>query len=367
MDLFKFTPVSVDTTLDQGERINYVDRVTWIERYNTPGEFTLEAKLSSGLRELLPLGTLISHMDTTEVMVVEDQQIKETHDDTSLIITGRSFVSFLENRLVGMNLARASSVVTPYTVTADYSWNQIVKVINDHIVNPPTDTNDSITNLVATHSMSGTGISEDRSIPYGDLLKNVTDLLKIDNLGVRTIRRNTFGAPSGSSTQSVINIYQGVDKTSKVMFSWVAGDIEEAEYLFTNRGHKTTALVIGQYIWAVVDGAGSRYSRRMMIVDGTDIDGHLGEVPTAPWDGITHAVMSARGRQELAAQKQVSITRVDVSDNSTHMYRRDYGLGDLVAIDGNYGQIAVMRVTEYAEIEDETGKTGHPTLTLPGA
>jgi hypothetical protein len=48
-----------------------------------------------------------------------------------------------------------------------------------------------------------------------------------------------------------------------------------------------------------------------------------------------------------------------------YQYRRDYNIGDLVSIDGNFGQTAVMRVIEYAEIEDENGNSGHPTLALP--
>lgn len=68
----------------------------------------------------------------------------------------------------------------------------------------------------------------------------------------------------------------------------------------------------------------------------------------------------------MKAQSKVTINSSDVSDNSNYRYRRDYNIGDLVTLDGNFGQKAVMRVSEYAEVEDENGESGHPTLSIPG-
>jgi hypothetical protein len=65
------------------------------------------------------------------------------------------------------------------------------------------------------------------------------------------------------------------------------------------------------------------------------------------------------------AQNRITITRADASDITRYEYRKDYNVGDLVSLDGNFGQIAVMRVMEYVEIEDENGESGHPTLALP--
>jgi hypothetical protein len=75
--------------------------------------------------------------------------------------------------------------------------------------------------------------------------------------------------------------------------------------------------------------------------------------------------MSARGRAAIKGQSNITITQADVSNTTMYQYRRDYNIGDLVSIDGNFGQTAVMRVIEYAEIEDENGNSGHPTLALP--
>jgi hypothetical protein len=41
-------------------------------------------------------------------------------------------------------------------------------------------------------------------------------------------------------------------------------------------------------------------------------------------------------------------------------------LGDLVIVDANFNESQVMRVVEFAEVEDENGTSGHPTLAIPG-
>ena len=68
----------------------------------------------------------------------------------------------------------------------------------------------------------------------------------------------------------------------------------------------------------------------------------------------------------LESFNRVTITRADIAPVAKYRYRTDFQVGDLISIDGNFGAIAVMRVMEYVEIQDETGETGHPTLALPG-
>ncbi len=72
--------------------------------------------------------------------------------------------------------------------------------------------------------------------------------------------------------------------------------------------------------------------------------------------------MAIRGRQTLKANKEIFLTAADIAVTSTYRYRYDYNIGDMVMIDGTYGENERMRVVEYAEIEDENGESGHPTL-----
>jgi hypothetical protein len=371
MDLFKFNPVTDPTILESGEFINNVDSIMWTERYAEPGEFELQAPLSSGLREFLPLGTLISHVDTPEVMIVENHQIGEkTQEDPTLTVTGRSFETFLENRIVGVNLARASSTIAEYILSVNSTATQAVQVINDHI-NLTRDPNDALTNILVSLDLrgsAGTDTRVARTMNRDTVHKALLDILAVDDLGIKTIRRNTFtNILGGSSTQTTLLVHRGTDNSAKVIFSWKGGDLDTAEYLFSDKRLKNSALVVGRYVYTVVDTGPTKYDRRIMIVPADDIDGNLSAPPTGTALTTLLGKLTVRGQQALRNQNRVTISRTDISKLTNYEYRRDFNVGDLVSIDGNFGQIAVMRVVEYVEIEDQNGESGHPTLSLPGA
>jgi hypothetical protein len=151
----------------------------------------------------------------------------------------------------------------------------------------------------------------------------------------------------------------------KQSFSWKAGDIENAEYLWSDKKLKNSALVLGRYVNVVVDLGPIKYDRRFMLVDATDLDGDMTAPPTGTALTTLIGKMQTRGRQALKSQQMVTITRTDMSDISKIQYRKDYNIGDFVMLDGNFGQSAKMRVVEYVEIEDENGESGHPTLSVP--
>ncbi|MET0786970.1 MAG: hypothetical protein ABWY25_09705 [Paenisporosarcina sp.] len=366
MELFKFNVgTSGDpTVLERGEAINKVESIMWVERYRDAGEFEIIAKLSSGLGEFLPIGGLISHADTYEVMIVENHEINESNDeDPTITITGRSFETFLENRIVGTNLVRASSLITEYELPAAYTWTQATKLINDHIVDT-TNPDDALGNFLGTTTIPGTGVSEARVIPRGNVYQKLLEILAIDDLGIQSSRRNTF--PGGNPTTSTLSVFKGADKSASIIFSWKSGDLSSVDYLFSDKKLKNSVMVVGRYINTIVDLGPVNYDRRMMILDANDIDGNFSEPPTGASLTATLTKMQTRGRAALKAQNRVTISRTDISKVTKFQYRRDYKVGDLITLDGNFGQMAVMRVVEYVEIEDENGESGHPTLELPG-
>ena len=367
MDLFKFNDSSV---FQEGESITGWDSASWIERYRDPGEFEIVGKLSSGLKEALPIGTFISHVRTLDVMMVENHEIsEETDEDPTITITGRDLKSLLEQRIVGQNWnwasPPASLSVSEYILGANYTWIQAAELINEHIkTGTVIMSGDAIPNLEATHSVSGTSVSEARTIPRGDVLSKLMELLEVDDLGCRVIRRHIFpGFPSSGSTVKLL-IHDGDDKSSSVVFSAANGDIDVAEFLWSIKRLKTSALVSGQYVEAMVHGTQTGLDRRVMLVDGSDLDGHLETIPTGGTLTSIRTAMTTRGNQALKAQKKLSLSRIDISATPTHEYRREYNIGDFVSVNSNYGQIGTMRVIEHVEIEDENGRSAHPTLEI---
>jgi hypothetical protein len=365
MDLFKFTDI---TNFQGGQPIIGYDSAAWVERYRQPGDFQIIAKLSSGLRELLPDGSLISHVKTLEIMMVENVQISEELDaDPIVTITGRSLQAILEQRIVGQNRnwasPPASLEVSQYTLSAADTWDQAVILINDHIkVGTVVTSGDGIANLVAIDGVSGiTGTSEARTIGRGDVLAALQQLLEIDDLGLRVIRDHEFSTSIAVATNSFF-IHNGHDKRNSIIFSTKNGDIDAADYLWSIKSLKTAALVTGKFIEAMVAGSATGFNKRVMHVDAQDIDGNLEAIPTGGTLTTLRAAMVVRGNAALKAQKRLALSRVDISKTPTYDYRLDYDIGDLVSVDTNYGPLSSMRVVEHIEVVDETGESSMPTL-----
>jgi Siphovirus ReqiPepy6 Gp37-like protein len=313
--LFKFTPGATPTLLENGDLMPPALSVTWTERYLDPGEFEIKAKLSSGLKEFLPAGTFISHIDTMEVMVVENHQITEEQGaDPDLIITGRSLESWLENRITGSDQARSTSTVSSYQLSSNLTWVQAVAMVNSHIQTPAV-AGDGLDNIIAAHSVTGTGTTELRNIDRGTLHSKLLEILKVDDLGIKTIRKNPFTGYGGNNTNTILLVHRGVDRKANVRFSWTGGDIETAEYLFSGKKIKTSAMVVGRWVQTIVDtGSASKYNRRFMLVDADDIDGQHGGLPMGTALTLVLGAMEIRGKQALKAQNKVSITRADISN-----------------------------------------------------
>lgn len=367
MDLFKFDTPDI---FRGGSAVNGWDSVAWTERYRDPGEFEINARLSSGLKDTIPIGTFISHSKTLDVMMVENHQISEEHDqDPTIKITGRDLSAILEQRIVGQNWnwasPPASLEVSQYELGANFTWIQAVELINEHIqTGVVVMSGDAIPTLIGAHSVSGTGVSEARTLARGDVLTRLIEILEIDDLGCRVIRRHSFPGLPGSSSNTTLLIHDGDNVASTVIFSARNGDIDEAEYLWSIKRYKTSALVSGKFVETMVHGPETGSNRRVMLVDGSDIDGHHELIPTGGTLTSIRTAMTTRGNQALKAQKRISLSRIDISGSPTYEYRKDYNIGDFVSVDSSYGPIGIMRVVEHVEIEDETGHSAHPTLEI---
>lgn len=369
MHLFKFTHPT-KTNLTYGTAINGYSSAMWIERYRDAGEFEIEANLSSGLLDFLPQGTLISHVDTLDVCIVEDHEINDEVDEEPTIkITGRTLDAWLENRIVGINYAYGTPAApfTEYILASDLTWVQIETLINAHIKDSEvTNANDSLNDdILAYTNILGSGSVEARTIKRGNLHERVIELLSIDDLGLRVIRKHPSHSLA-SPTTTRLYIHQGTDRSDSVLFSANAGDVDSAQYLWSLRKRKNAALVQGRYVETVVVSTDAGYDRRWMFVDASDIDGSL---TTAPSGGTLTAIrtkMQRRGLDALKKQTDVNIAQVDISRNIRVQYRKDYDIGDIVMVDGNYGISEKRRVVEYVEIEDQNGVSGHPTLARLG-
>lgn len=378
MDIFKF---NVDPNhayakdfLGLGEMINGIKTTTWVERYRDPGEFTITGDVSSGLRTTVPINSLISHLDTKEVMIVENHEIDEDVDEgePQITITGRSLDSWLEQRCYNNNVPGG---VTPPATLGDLHWasdsprDQAVGILNFlfhiPITTPPPSWPISlnlnyITAVAAEEHVHANAIAA-RTFPRGELHKIIIDLIAIDDYGIRTIRPNP-GDPDPERTYFVI--HNGFDRSNSVIFSHAAGDLNKAKYLWSNKSYKNAAYVVSTYNEDVlITGSFSSLNARVLYVDGKDLDSQISPPPTGVPQQDVRALMLTRAQDAITAAKETSIISADISTNTKYKFRTDYDVGDIVTVQGNYDVTSIMRVTEHVEFQDENGESGYPTLS----
>lgn len=370
MDIFRFrTNPATPTKLEYGEIINGLKSKMWVERYREAGEFELKADITSNIREKLPIGSLVSHVDTDEVMIVETHSISEDRGQVGeLVVTGSGFETILSQRVVGSNRAFPNVGVIPdYVLNNDYTWVQAVFMVNEHI-NPTSlvDDYDALPYVSVMHSVIGAGPAEFRSMSRGDLYSALLQVLEIDNLGIRVIRPGKPSPLAPGSPDIALVVHKGADRTKEVLISHDSGEIESADYLWSNKALKNSVLVSGKWVEVRVDNLTDvEYKRRMMYIDASDIDEQFETEPTGTDLMNTVVKMEQRGFAALAAQRNIALSKTEVTKEGTReKYRVDYNLGDLVTVHGDYNESTVQRVTEYVEIEDETGTKSYPTLTV---
>jgi Siphovirus ReqiPepy6 Gp37-like protein len=370
VDLFKFHNPTSPMLMEQGEFLDDILTVMWIEKYRDAGEFTITADADTDVRDDLPIGTYISHMNTDVIMVVENHEISEDSvkgKAPEVKITGRSLETILEQRIVGSNKTLPfSGEILDYALPADYTWNQAIKLIQDHcisghVVRPE----DVIPNMQVVSTVNMNSVREDRAAKPGTVYANLVSLLQVDNLGIKVSRPGPWSPAGASSTDYVFLIHAGVDKSKEVVFSYNSGEITTADYLWSNKALKNAAFVSGKWVQVFVTSGETLQDRRTMLVDGSDIDKGYTAAPIGGFLDACVAAMTQLGKEAIAAQNNIALSKAEVRRDVTKaVYRKDFGIGDLVTVEGDYDEARVMRVSEYVEIEDSNGDSGYPTFTI---
>lgn len=368
MDVFVFKNPTAPLRMQQGNIINGLKSKMWVERYAAAGEFTFVGDVSSGIRDLLPIGAFVSHVDTAEIMVIENHEINDVKGaESEIIVSGRGFETLFESRIVGSNKAYPTSgAANEFALTAGYLGDQISNLILQHIlVANVIDDNDALPYIQVQNQVAAGGESVDRSIKRGPLYDRVLELLGVQGLGVKVIRPGTWSPGGAGSTNSYVVIHAGVDRTDSIIISADTGEIESADYLWSNKAKKNAAMVVSRWVETRVVTADVEYDRRWMIVEATDVDQNFNDAPVGTDLDDIVAILQQRGIEALATQNDIALTKAEVSKNANKAaYRRDFDVGDYITVSGSYNESSIMQISEYVEIEDETGGSGYPTLTV---
>jgi hypothetical protein len=367
MDIIVFNDPANSTVIQYGDIINGLDTKMWIERYASSSEFTFTASATGDIQKRLPIGALVSQVNSPILMHVENHEIVDNEgEDPTLTVTGRGYETFFDCRVVGSSQPGFPKVSwDEYGLNAMKVGQQIKFMFDEHAVNDPYNPDNNIPNIYCYWDGTGPNLPVERTVKRGPLYGAMEEMAKIDDLGIKAIRPYP-SSQNGSANKPYIIIYSGVDRSKQVMLSYSAGDIIGGDYLWSNKTDKNAALVSGKWFEVVVYPTEIGAKRRWMWIEAKDIDG---EYQNQPSDETTiNAIVAAltqRGKEVLSSQNPVILTKAEPSkEGLTATYREDYEVGDLISIYGQYNETTRMRVSEYVEMEDENGENGYPTLIV---
>lgn len=402
MDIIKFNNQPGTCILKNGEFINGIKTIEWIERYREPGEFTITAPVSAGIQEKLTIGSFITHLGSDDAMVVESHEIKDKiGEPVDIVISGRSLLSLLERRaggfpsvigqpgwtwntppsqiLVAGNKGKITLTlletrfILEYLIKTVIHWDSVA-CINERIQGL------QLLYPSSSHSFYNETFHEEYVVPNKDILSSVLDIAEIDNLGLKFVRpraeSSAFEGLPGSENVAIY-IHQGRDMTrtgdggitnpDSVIFASDFDSLSEAEYLWSDKSYYNAVFMTTTHrIYIFQDTTVSGVDRRVLNVSFTDVDSDFSDEEAASASYPTTAVRNAclsEAKRQLRKNRRTSLVSIEANrDTRQFIYRKDYHIGDLVTVAYDYEEASIKRVIEHVEIQDESGETSYPVF-----
>lgn len=339
--------------------INY-DSLVWTERYRASGDFKLVVKDEMSILTTLPTGTLVSHTDTFEVMIVENQElVRDDKKHPIITISGRSFETFAENRTTAGSenpLYSGTPEVGQVETVASASSSTIVATLLKGRMEPGTaSVANAIPNLRIVTTMRAPDGAMAQVIKRGDLYSRVIELLNLCDGGLMNRR------PNGAQTTLDLVVHDGVDLTGTVTFYALTDDLKDCKYFWSIKDYKNYAAIATHITARVyrtrdlgVDVNG--LARRVMYVEADDLK--LAYSPATSTD-----VVASRAQAALDDQIQLYLMEATVTETAKPKFKFNYDVGDLVLVLGEFEAAEAMRVTEHILTKDDKGIRGFPSLS----
>lgn len=397
MDVFKINKDGWDAVIideestppDLGE-VKGIDQISWVERFNFPGEFTIIGNPSL-LQETLPLGTYISHDMTDTIMVVENHVVDESEGETAkLTATGRTIdASFMDNRVVLYNPDMVGEGIDiweedgypdfsiypmQYQTGPLFTWGIVYNLLKDHLQTTVSGVEDIPNLYITTFGLDPYGETEftrcTKRLSY--LSDVVYEMLQSSDVGLKVCRpgperleiETDFIDNGGSFDPNdpenclMFVVYRGEDISNTVTFDFNNGDLHKARYFWSIRDMKTGFYSGNQTHTFRYLGDATGSDLKAALVDAND---YIPEVGATSSEIIS--VLNARGRDvTIPNGLPKKLIDVVISKNAEAKYQIDYKLGDIVNVFGNYGINQTMRVVEVATVQDVGIAATIPTL-----
>lgn len=345
------------------------ESLIWTERYSANGDFervssdiagTISAmplyKVINGVQ--VPVTTVVSLRDSLVPMVVETHKIeKSLTGPPKITTTGRSMETVLDRRTTINKPLGGGQPIKAWTSVQKTAVDAAYDVMNQVVTLGLASAADKIPEIVIKTPLRPEGYvvpttNQNYAVDPGELYAWVMQQIQAENYGLRAVR------PKDPSTSTVsIEIYNGTDRTKKVVFDARFDQFDNSAYLLSQAAWKNVDQVTGAAdSLEVTDG--STYTglqRRVSYLDSSTI------ASGTPSPTLTNLLKNL-GTVDLAKQLETALFSGEVSRQLGSLYGRDYFLGDIVKLTGDYGLSQFVRISEFIRSEDNTGEKAYPTF-----
>lgn len=343
--------VILDQNLIAVDVIDQYESLIWTDRYYEAGDFEIYTAASIKNLQKYQEDYYIISDETEHGMIIESNEIDcDLETGNHLIVSGRSFESMLERRIVWEQTTVSGSL--PEAVR---------KLLNDNVINPKISQR-KISNFLFEDPPEDSPLYQITvSAEYtGDTVYSaIQALCQSVECGFEVILNN--------KNEFVFRLYQGTDRSYEqdlnpyVIFSPSFDNIVTSDYIESKKEYYNIALVAGEGEGAartttvVGDQEATGMLRRELYVDARDINSQEGNyIPN----------LQQRGEEKLAEHKIDKTFEGEVDAIRIYKYRENFFMGDLVQLESEYGHNSRARVLEFVYSDDRDGIKTYPTFEV---
>jgi len=337
--------------------VEQYEALIWTDRYDECGDFELTIPFEEKWVSILQKD-YYCHIDYSDKWCIIEK-IEETKDEDSpprMIVSGRSFESILERRIVPGKVEFGTETTSGYNVNVQTS---IQSLINSHIINP-SDANRKINNFIFQSSTDTNVTSKTFHESYNgnSILDIVEGVCKDKHIGFKVILN--------SSNQFVFSLFCGVDRTmnqstnSYVIFSTYFDNLKSSNYFSSKEEYRNFIYVSkdeSQFVTTYnTSSTPTGLTRREVQIDASELNDNKK-------DNMTNAQIQEKAKKKLNEEFKIKTgIEGEIVTEKMYKYRTHYNVGDRVQFKDMYGNSEAVYISEVVISFDENGLTILPTF-----
>jgi hypothetical protein len=342
----------------------------WTERYSAAGDVQIVAPATPDMIDLLSQGTFLGLRGVKEIMILDTQSI----EDGLLTVTGQSLPKFLDERMGWFKDTDVETEALVGDFVATTTAGQLIaNAVDKTVINPaPFGLGFASVDLDwAREKIQGlelglvdaNGTPRRITLSKGPLYTSINQLATAEGVGFKlylksasrsagyVLRFATYRGKNRTSEQSVHQMVRLTPQMDSLTDVKEVGSISTYKNVIYVKYMNAISRHYAEPTLPIPEG----FNRRVLLVEAEDI--YL--VP----DRITE-YREQTARDAIANHVYVKAVDGQTSPQNNYQFNVDYGLGDVIELEGFTGLMSKARVTEYIRSQDQFGDKEYPTLSV---